>query len=187
MSNRGMFRMTEIQPFDAGLLGIQAIRFNNFNNRATGSRSSPFHAPFGSSYDEEKLGLLNEQPRRERISSASAIVVCAAVALWFLVIIIIFIMYWQFTSSVATIRNTAEPFVLEAVNHTMSILFHAEHSMLDVNSMSKGASAIASQAVPAMQLALNQTSAMIARLEVLARHPVLQLSIGQGQMGPAVG
>ena len=138
----------------------------------------------GGQWDEEKMGLLDGRPKRDRMSSSSAITLCAAVSLWFLIILVIFIMYWQFTSSVATLRDTARPFVLEMVNHTMSILYHADHSMVGVNDMADGAASLTNQAVPAMQLALNQTSAMIARLEALAQHPVLQLSLTQGQVGP---
>ena len=188
MSTRGMFRMTEVQPFDPGLLGIHAMRINGCSNRAgasvgvSSSERPPMYS--GGQWDEEKMGLLDGRPKRDRMSLSSAITLCAAVSLWFLIILVIFIMYWQLTSSVATLRDTARPFVLEMVNHTMSILYHADHSMVGVNDMADGAASLSNQAVPAMRLALNQTSAMIARLEALAQHPVLQLSLTQGQVGP---
>jgi len=94
MSTRGMFRMTEVQQFDPGLLGIQAIRVNGCNSRP-GNRGPS--VTFGaarvepSQWDEEKISLLGDRPRREGMSSASALTLCAAVSLWFLIIAVIFI------------------------------------------------------------------------------------------------
>jgi len=56
--------------------------------------------------------------------------------------------------------------------------------MVGVNDMANGAVSLTDQAVPALQLAMNQTAAMIKRLENLATHPVLQLSLAQGQVTP---
>lgn len=61
----------------------------------------------------------------------------------------------------------------------MSILLHADHSMIGVNDMANGAVSLTSQAVPALKLAMNQTAAMIARLEQLAKNPTIQLSLAQ--------
>tara|TARA_B110000046_G_C13009346_1_gene405959 strand:+ start:2656 stop:2820 length:165 start_codon:yes stop_codon:yes gene_type:complete len=51
--------------------------------------------------------------------------------------------------------------------------------MIGVNDMANGAVSLTSQAVPALKLAMNQTVAMIARLEQLAKNPTIQLSLAQ--------
>lgn len=172
-----VFRMEEARPFDPGMFG--------WNARA---QVRPAPTAFGMR-DEEKQALIPRPPQRMRgtIDLPSTITLCAAVSLWFLIIAVIGVMYWQFTSSVVDVRDAARPFIMEAVNHTMSILMHADQSMVGANTMVDGASTITNQALPALQLAMNQTSAMITRLEALAQHPVLQLSLTQGAVGPVGG
>ena len=65
----------------------------------------------------------------------------------------------------------------------MSILQHVDDSTIGASEMVDQAQSISDQAVPAMQLALNQTAQMIARLEKLAANPVLQISMTGGAMG----
>jgi len=81
-------------------------------------------------------------------------------------------------------RDQARPFVLEALNHTMSIIQHADKSTVGVSDVVDGARDITGAAVPALQAAMNRTSEMLARLEQLAQHPVLQLSLTQGAVAP---
>ena len=162
MSTRGMFRMQRVTPFNTGLMPIDTIRIGEF------SESGP-----------RTPGKIDAQRKCPKD-------VCIYLVLLLLVVIIYptIMVVSEVTSSIATLRDTARPFMVEMVNHTMSILSHADNSMVDVNDMADGAVGITNQALPAMQLALNQTSTMITRLEALAQHPVLQLSLAQGQVGP---
>ena len=77
-------------------------------------------------------------------------------------------------------QTAAKPYLMLAVNRTLSILQNVDQSSITANGMMDGARTISDKAVPAMERALNQTSAMITRLERLARNPVLQLSLQQG-------
>lgn len=169
-----MFRMEEARPFDPGAFGWQAR-----------AQVRPVIQEIGTR--QEKMGLIERPRQRESLSLSTSITLCAAVSLWFLVVATIGVMYYNVASSVAQARDSARPFILEAVNHTMSILMHADNSMVGTNTMVDGAASITNQAVPALQLAMNQTAAMISRLEALAEHPVLQLSLTQGQVTPAGG
>jgi len=90
------------------------------------------------------------------------------------------LMYWNVAATVASARDQARPFVQEAVNHTLSILLHADKSMMDANAMVEGAHSVTNQAIPALESAMNRSAMIIERLETLAQHPVLQLSLAQG-------
>lgn len=202
----GIFRMEEGQPFDPGLFGHQAQGARGPGMQIAQSarcRAQPIQslhpmralqslqpAPsiFSAPYDpsEEKAPLQGyEQRRRDGMDLTNAITLCAAVSLWVLIVAFISIMYWQFTASVSTLRDTTRPYIEEMINHTMSILYNVDHSTVGAHDVVDGARSITASAVPALQHALNQSQAMINRLEELARHPVLQLSLGTGNVGGA--
>ena len=86
-------------------------------------------------------------------------------------------MYWSFTSSVTDVRDISRPYIMEAINHTLSILHNVDHSSMSAHMMADGALDLTATAVPALQHALNQSAAIVDRLERLARNPVLQLSL----------
>ncbi len=70
------------------------------------------------------------------------------------------------------------------MNHSISILEHIDKSSIGAEDIVEGARSVTNRAVPALQLALNQSAHMIERLEKLAQHPVLQLSLTQGVVSP---
>ena len=86
----------------------------------------------------------------------------------------------------ANASEAMKPYFESAVNHTMSILHNVDESTIGAHDMVVSAQTITDSAVPAMQLALNQTAAMITRLEKLAANPVMQISL-TGASGGAVG
>ena len=186
----GMFRMEEARPFDPGLLGLQAHGRRADAGGAGGAggsrcRTAPTSA-LGtySETDSETKSLLPRRADESRMNLSASITLCAALCLWLMVVSVLFAGYWTFTSNVAAMREQARPFVLEALNHTMSIIQHADKSTVGVSDVVDGARDITGAAVPALQAAMNRTSEMLARLEQLAQHPVLQLSLTQGAVAP---
>ena len=206
-----MFRLEEPQPFDPAVFGFQ-----NFAqaprvgappplNRASAPPPRAAHytrtrivpanqmqQAYGDdpSEREQLIGrqLVNRQgERRGGMDIASSLTLCAAVALWGVIVGVVFIMYWQFSATVEAATNAASPYFGEALNRTMSILQHVDDSTIGANEMVDQAQSISDQAVPAMQLALNQTAQMIARLERLAQSPVMQISLTQGAVGSGIG
>ena len=131
---------------------------------------------------EEREGLLGgpSRGRRYGIDLPSALTVCAAGFLWTTILVVLFVMYWQFAVSVQMAHDAAAPYFGVAMNRTMSILQHVDESTIGASDMVGQAQSIADQAVPAMDRMLNQTSTMIARLEALAKNPVMQISLTQG-------
>jgi len=169
----GVFRIEEGTPFQP--FGWQA-------RGPLGRLPARPYATGASGYDDEEQRPLFAKDYRASDMSAS-ITLCAAVSLWILLISLIGVMYVSFSSSVAAMREATKPYMMEAINHTMSVLTHLDQSSISANDVVDGARVVTNQAVPALQTALNQTSAMITRLEALARHPVLQLSLAQGTAG----
>lgn len=168
-----MFRMADEMPFQPGLFGWQA---------QAPRRTAPH---ISNSFMDEEVAPLVKRARHVSKDRDNLIIV-SGVSLWCLLIVVIFIMWWQFSSSVSYAQTAARPYMMTAMNHTLSILRNVDKSTVTAQGVMDGAQSISSKAVPAMERALNQTAAMIDRLEKLARNPVLQLSLQQGVV-PGVG
>lgn len=120
MSTRGMFRMTEVTPFDPSVLGMQNIRLDAHGRvRSGGSstcRSSRVHpVSIGDQWaDDEKTGLIGGRPKRETMSNASVVTLCAALCLWFMVVCVIFVMSarWGFEPTVHRTQLTRSKWVI---------------------------------------------------------------------------
>ena len=164
------FRMADQQPFDARVLAFQSPLGGRCRTQPLGASSST------AQYDAESQSLLGKRSHTG-MELSSAITLCAALCLWFMVLVVLGAMYWTATSSVAVMRDAARPFFLEAVNHTLSVLRHADSSTLGVTN-------VVDSAVPALQAAMNRSSELLARMEALSQHPVLQLSLTQGAVAP---
>mgnify|MGYP006079137055 CR=1 FL=1 len=167
--NMHMFRMTAAQPFDPGMFAWQARQAAG-RSRA---RTLPTEATL---YDEEKMGLVSGL-RAERTEWRGALMVCAAVTLWLATLGVLTGLYWSMSSNIVAAQEAARPYFTEAINHTMSILQHVDGATVGADAVMHGAHDLTDAAVPALQLAINQSTAIIERLERLARNPVLQLSL----------
>ena len=196
---RAMFRLEEAQPFDPAVFGFPRAlpTCNRIGGGAsappqraahyTRSQIVPVRGAYGGDREEQEYLIDRHGERRGGMDIASSLTLCAAVALWGVIVGVVFIMYWQFSASVSAMQNAASPYFGEALNRTMSILQHVDDSTIGANEMVDQAQSISDQAVPAMQLALNQTAQMIARLERLAQSPVMQISLTQGAVGSGIG
>ena len=130
-------------------------------------------------------GIIYEQPPitttapRPYITSYTAvsILVCSGVSLWIFALLALGGMTWAFVHSVSDTREVAMPFVLKALNHTLNVLTNADRSSVGAAQMISGVQSVTDLAIPAMRTALNQSILIIERLEALASHPVLQLSL----------
>ena len=211
MSERGaytlrMFRVEPELPFDPGRFGWQATHPISTGRWAGGSSGGTDYSairqqtvPF--EYDHaslsERQGMLTSSsrrapppPRDPASSRWTWISICALVSisvLWVTLLTTISAMYSSVSSSLSAARSVATPYMGTAINHTMSILAHVDNSAVGASDMLADAKTISDRAVPAIQLAINQTTAMVARLERLARNPVLQLSFQQGVVPPGTG
>lgn len=127
---------------------------------------------------------VSQQSKNHGYNTVFTLTLCTFAVLFIAIIGLIGYMYYTVTGAVSSVRDFARPLMQEAVDHTLSILTNADESMIGTHTIVSDATSFTHQAVPAMQLAMNQTSEMITRLERLAQHPVLQLSLTQGQVTP---
>lgn len=74
-------------------------------------------------------------------------------------------------------QEAVRPYMREVINHTLSILNHVDLSTIATNDVVNDARSISASATPAMQRAINQTERLLERVERLAEHPVLKLSL----------
>lgn len=81
-------------------------------------------------------------------------------------------------SQIEAVREAARPYVHLAAEHSMSILRHVDDSTVSANDIMTSAQALAESALPALQRALNQSTAMLARVERISQNPVVQLRLG---------
>lgn len=185
VSNVGVFRMEQGIPFEPGMF--------SWNARTPNGRSRV--QPVGVSREmppamgDEMVPLIKGNRRRpsDSFSTTTAVVLCAGVTLWVLLIGLMATLYWNFTSSMNVARDEFRPYIYSALNHTMSILRNTDEASLGAHGVLDGAEQLSNQAIPAIQHALNQSAAMIDRLERLAQNPVLQISLQQGALGGAAG
>jgi hypothetical protein len=198
-----LFRLETARPFDPAVFGFPRNCVPACNRGGGGTSAPPPRAAhysrtqivptrgmqYGGGNDlEEQEYLINRQSmQRGGIDLPSSLTLCAAVALWTVIIGVVFIMYWQFSASLSAAQTAVQPYFGEAINHTMSILANVDESTIGAHDMVVSAQTITDSAVPAMQLALNQTAAMITRLEKLAANPVLQISMTGGAVGGPSG
>ena len=70
------------------------------------------------------------------------------------------------------------PVMDQLVNHTVGLLANADAASAHVRTAAHSGEVISATALPQVMGALNATQQIVARLEALARHPVVQLSLG---------
>jgi len=173
-----MFRMEESRPFDPRMISLRfgAQPQTQPNPQPTAARARVNPMAYASPYDEddEKVSLIR---RRKGDLNIPLMTVCALATVIAILVVLMGIMYYQFTSSVTEARDLSRPYIMEAVNHTLSILHNIDHSTVSAHEMADGARDLTAAAVPALQHALNQSALIVDRLERLARNPVLQLSL----------
>lgn len=104
--------------------------------------------------------------------SVTCCLLCCVTSLWVGAFITVGILYTQANSMFASMSMAATPYVTNALNHTMSILDHVDTSASDVVQLTQAT-------VPALRGAMEQATQIVGRLESLAAHPVLRMTIGE--------
>ena len=175
-----IFRVEEGHPLIPRPRGSDAHRTGHTDNRGL---LMPFVTRLGHGKDEECEPLVSPGPgtssRKDRTLTVLMIVlVFLGAFLWFGVIVMLTMIYWQVTDHVKEVGSAVQPYVASAVSHSMSILENIDASTATAHRITNGAEQISSQAVPAIQHALNESNVMLNRLEALMANPVLHVSLG---------
>ena len=86
--------------------------------------------------------------------------------------------YWVFSDYMHYANEMASPYIGEAINETMAMLHNAHATTQSVRLAAEGGEQVVATSLPQMFTMLNATQAIVARLERLAAHPVVKLSLG---------
>lgn len=116
----------------------------------------------------------------DSILNLSPLVQCSCVCCLFFILAVYIPVSLLFMSSAERVEVYVRPYMDQVANHTLSILTNVDRSTVGANDMVQGAVSVSEMAVPAMQAAINQTAQLLTRVEQLAAHPVLQLSVESG-------
>lgn len=110
----------------------------------------------------------------------SAIFVLSIALLYAMFFALLLSVYYQVTGNLATARAQMLPYLGDLANHTLSTMTHADQTALLAEGVLGDGKLLSGSAVPAMMRALNESQAIVARLERLAAHPTIRLSLGDG-------
>lgn len=105
-----------------------------------------------------------------------ASMVLIVVVLCILIFTLLFLSY-RFNSNVNYYYYAAQPYLQELKDRGMSIVRHTDHSSEVMDHSMTAADAMASQSIPALIATVNRTTDMVARLDRVARNPVLKVSM----------
>ena len=177
--------MEEAIPFESGMFSWNARVPNGNVNTNTRSRVYPIGRETTLATGDEMAPLIKGNRRQPVVDfrTTTAVIMCGTVTLWVLLFVLVGTIYFNFNGTMNAYRAEFRPYVHEAFNHTMSILRNTDDATFSAHNALHGAQELSDRAVPAIERALNQSSAMIDRLERLAQNPVLQISMQQGGVG----
>jgi len=105
-----------------------------------------------------------------------ASMVLIVVVLCILIFALLFFCY-RLNNSVNYFYVVAEPYVNELTERVMSIVRHVDNSSAALDHSMTAVEALATQSIPALIATVNKTTEMVARLDRVARNPVLKVSM----------
>lgn len=171
------------------------------SSRAASSRSAPlppatfridFSAPSpldaGLRFDGADTTLARVGARKRDVPESSLAVnrrvakllftsqVLIVVTLTLIVFSLLFMSY-RFNYNVNWYYEAAQPYLTEIRDRGMSIVRHSDHSSEEIDEMVQRTEELVSQSVPALIASVNRTTALIARMDRVARNPVLKISM----------
>tara|TARA_B100001175_G_scaffold314984_1_gene325512 strand:+ start:1201 stop:1857 length:657 start_codon:yes stop_codon:yes gene_type:complete len=84
---------------------------------------------------------------------------------------------WRLHYNANWAYSAVQPYVFEFSNHSMEIMRHAHNSTAALENVMVDGQTMSASAVPALAHSLNNTVAMVDRMQQIAAHPTLKLSL----------
>lgn len=128
--------------------------------------------------DAKEPLLRNTSHTRSRLDIFACFLLSTGVWLWIALVCVLYYGYWMASDYMHSASILATPYLDTAVNSTMAMLENALATTHSVRFAAEGGESIVSTSLPQMFTMLNATQAVVARLERLAAHPVIKLSLG---------
>ena len=136
-----------------------------------------------SKQDRQEQTKVNEQQKEggfglNRFALSSAIVLSSAVCLWILLFLLIGAFYFNVTSTATAFKQELRPQLEQALQRMGSVLDHMDKAATSADHMIAEADSLEHSIVPAVVHAVNDSAAVLHKLESIARNPVFKLSLG---------
>ena len=112
-----------------------------------------------------------------KFSTTSAIVLGSAICLWLLLFVLVGAFYFNLSSTMTAYKMELRPHLQEAVQHMSNVLEHVDHAATSADHMLAEAGDLEHSVVPAIAHAVNDSAAVLHKLESIAQNPVLKLSL----------
>jgi hypothetical protein len=96
-----------------------------------------------------------------------------------LLLMVVGLFYWshRINSNVNWYYDAAYPYLQEVRDRGMSMVRHADNSSAALETVMEGAEVLTTQSIPSLMASVNRTSAMVERMEHMARNPTIKLSM----------
>lgn len=140
---------------------------------------SGFHTNAASRGDSIKTFATPKQCEGREMRLIRAIWVTQACLALVLSFMVFGLLYWsyRFNYNVNYYYDTAAPYLTEMRMRGMSMVRHADNSSAALEQVMSGAEHLTQTSIPALMDSVNRTTAMVARLEAVARNPTIKLSM----------
>lgn len=156
-----------------------AVSGGSFRGLQFPNPPSGFHASAASRGDPTKAPMAQSQSENHQLRLIRAIWATQAwlaLVISFMVFSLLYLSY-RFNSNVNCYYDAAAPYLTEMRMRGMSMLRHADNSSAALEQVMSGAETLTLTSIPALMDSVNRTTAMVARLEAVARNPTIKLSM----------
>lgn len=113
-----------------------------------------------------------------RFALSSAIVLSSAVCLWILLFLLVGAFYLNISSTTSAFKQELRPQLEQALQHMGSVLDHMDKAATSADHMLAEADSLEHSILPAVVNAVNDSAAVLHKLEGIAQNPVFKLSLG---------
>lgn len=123
----------------------------------------------------------SKPPRRFHLNFAtsSAVVLGSAICLWILMFALIGALYFNVHQSTAAFKEELRPKLAAALEHASSVLAHLDRAAVNADHILSDANSLEHSVLPSISHAVNDSTAILHKLETISRNPVLKLSLGE--------
>ena len=111
------------------------------------------------------------------LTTSSAIVLGSAICLWILLFFLVGAFYFNISQTTNAFKHELRPHIQEALQHMSNVLDHMDNAASSAEHMLSEADSLEHSIVPAVAHAVNDSASVLQKLEQIARHPVLKLSL----------
>ena len=112
-------------------------------------------------------------------ATSSAVVLGSAICLWILLFALIGALYFNVHQSTTAFKEELRPKLAAALEHASSVLAHLDRAAVNADHILSDANSLEHSVLPSISHAVNDSTAILHKLETISRNPVLKVSLGE--------